>query len=305
MYNTIWPPAALAPAFLALSRPRTARQTLAGAGVTTAVLERLMRRVDRVLAEGSVPAKGIRERLGDDDPGGPLMTLVLRTMAHEGRIVAAEPVGGVRATSYRHARMDDWAPEVAELPDTGAALGVVARLWMQANGPGSVADLAWWAGVSRDLSRAALEGIGAREITIDGLAEPQWSTDEVADAAAVAEPEGIVRLLPAWDAWLMSRRERSRNLDDSVRPFAVDRSGNVTNTVTLDGRVVGTWDADGERLRVWLAEPLASARIEAAAERLRPVVAWREIEYVDAPRPLDDGGQNAFRSPLRPADPPM
>jgi hypothetical protein len=292
-------PRELAPAFLALSRSRTVRQTLTSAGVTTAVLERLMGRIDEVLADERLAARGIRERLGGDDPGGPVMTLVLRAMAHEGRVVAAEPVGGARATSYRYARMADWAPELTEVPDSASALGVAARLWMRANGPGSVADLAWWAGVPRVEARAALVATGAREIAIVGLSEPQWSTDEIVDAADAAGPEGVVHLLPAWDTWLMSRRERSRCLDDSVRPFVVDRNGNVTNTVTLDGRVVGTWDSGDERLRVWLAEPLASGPIEAAAARLQPFAAWRAIEHVDAPRPLDEGGQNAFRSPLR------
>jgi hypothetical protein len=292
-------PRPLAPAILALSRPRTARRTLAGMGIDDRELARLGARVEAVLADERLASAGIRARLGVDDPGGPVLTLLLRTMAHDGRIVAAEPVGGTNATAYRHARMADWAPDVADIPDVDEALRVMAPIWMAANGPGSVADLAWWAGVTRGQARAALEVMGATEVAVDGLPEPQWATDEVAAEAEAATSAGVVRLLPLWDAWLMGRRERARILDARLRPFVVDRSGNVTNTVTLDGRVVGTWDVVAAQLRVWLADPVDPPLLEAAAKRLQPVLDWRGIEHVDAPGPLDEGGQNAFRSPLR------
>jgi len=292
-------PRALAPAFLALSRPRTARRMLGGIGVDDRELARLGALIEAILAEERLPSARIRERLGKEDPGGPVMTLLLRTMAHEGRIVSAEPMGGVSATAYRYACMADWAPDLAEIPDVDSALRVMTPMWMAANGPGSIADLAWWAGVTKGQSRAALEAMGAAEVDVDGLSEPQWATEEVVAGADAATSAGAIRLLPVWDAWLMGRRERARVLDACIRPFVVDRSGNVTNTVIFDGRVVGTWDLVAEQLRVWLAEPVEPHRLAAAAERLRPVLDWYEIKHVDAPRPLDEGGQNAFRSPLQ------
>jgi len=291
-------PRELVPAFLGLGRPRTVRLTLAGAGVAETEFERLMGRVEAALADESLAGREIRDRLGDDDPGGSVMTLVLRGMAHEGRIVAAEPVGGERATAYRYARMAAWAPDVEPPLPIEDALAVMAPLWMRANGPGTVDDLAWWAGVTKTRAKAALVAMDARIIEVEGLEGEQWATDEVTEGLGSAVSSGVVRFLPVWDAWLMARRERSRILDPNHRPFVVDRSGNVTNTITLDGRVVGVWDVDGEVLRVAVHDGELPAGLDGAAVRMRPTVDWTGIETV-APRLLPDDRQNAFRSPLR------
>jgi hypothetical protein len=226
------------------------------------------------------------------------MTLLLRAMVGEGRLVAAEPVGGERATAYRYASMAEWAPDVGPPLPAEEALAMMAPLWMRANGPGTVADLAWWAGVTKALASAALAAMDARVIEIDGLEGEQWATDEVADGLASAEPAGILRFLPVWDSWLMSRPQRSRILDPAAASFVVDRSGNVTNTVTLDGRVIGVWDEDGETLLVSLHEELPPEDLERAAERIRPVVGWTRMELVE-PCALPADQQNAFRAPLR------
>ncbi|MEX1294549.1 MAG: winged helix DNA-binding domain-containing protein [Candidatus Limnocylindrales bacterium] len=291
-------PRELVPAFLGLSRPRTARRVLLNEGLSEVELERLMDRVESGLAGTSLSAKELRERMGATGPGGTRMTLVLRTMVGEGRAVAAESIGGQRATAYRYARMAEWAPDVGPPLPPEKALAVMAPLWMRANGPGTVDDLAWWAGVTKRLARAAMADMGARMVEVEGLDGEQWATDEITEELAGAEPTGTVRFLPVWDAWLMSRRERSRVLDTAHEPFVVDRSGNVTNTVTLDGRVVGVWDEDGDTLLVAMLEGDAPEGLEAAA-RLRPIIDWSRIELVD-PRPLPSEKQNAFRMPIRP-----
>jgi hypothetical protein len=291
-------PRALVSAHLGLSRPRTARVTLRNEGVGEAALERLMRLAESVLTDESLTAGELRKRLGADDPGGPHMTLVLRAMAGEGRVVATEPVSGVRASAYRYASMAAWAPDLGPPLPTGQALAVMAPIWMRANGPGSVADLAWWAGVTRASAKAALAAMGARVIEVDGLDDEQWATDEVIEGLVTAQTAGVVRFLAVWDAWLMARRERSRILHEAHRPLVVDKSGNVTNTITLDGKVVGVWDVDGETLLVAMHEGEPPAGLEEAAARLNPVVGWTKVVRLE-PRAMPHDRQNAFRAPLR------
>jgi len=292
-------PRELVPAFLGLSRPRTVRRTLAGAGVTDAEQERLAGLIEHILADEPLAGRDIRSRLAADEPGGPLMTLVLRGMAHEGRIVSADPIGGERATAYRYARMADWAPLPTPVPSVEQALAVMAPIWMQAHGPGTVDDLSWWAGVGKRQAKAALLAMDAHQVVVDGLEGEQWATDAVIEEALGAVSPGTVQLLPVWDAWLMARRERSRLLAPADRPYVVDKSGNVANTITLDGRVVGTWDIDAEKLLVHRFADVPLPRIEAAGERLRAQFGWTRLREDSDPRPLDEGGQNAFRAPLR------
>lgn len=300
-------PRELVPAFLGLSRPRTARRVLLNDGLPERELERLMELAEAEMADGSLTSKELRERLGTRDPGGPRMTLTLRTMVGEGRAVAAEPVGGERATAYRYARMASWLPDLGPRLSAEEALAVMAPMWMLANGPGTIEDLAWWAGVTRKLAEAAMADLRARIIEVDGLAGEQWATEDVldelaslqADRVLAEEAKGVVRFLPVWDAWQMARRERSRILDEAHQPLVVDRSGNVTNTVTLGGRVIGVWDEDGEILLVAVHAGAPPEELERAAARLQPVVDWSRLDHVEPPS-LAPEKQNAFRAPLRP-----
>jgi hypothetical protein len=300
-------PKELAPSGLALSRPNVLRRTLNGAGLDDDELDRLGDRIEARLGEGPLPTREVRAALGAEAPPGERLTMVMRLLAHEGRIVATHPTGG-RAETYAWARMSDWVALPGPAPTIAEALTVLAPIWMRANGPGSIDDLAWWAGVSGAQAASALKAMRAREVAVEGLATPQLASDEVlaeldarGQAPQVVRPPPMVRLLPMWDAWLMARRDRTRILDDRWKPFVVDRGGNVTNAIVVDGRVVGTWDVDGGRLLIATFEtPELLEAIEAAAARLRPELAWEAIEASD-PRPLDVGGQNAFRAPLRDA----
>ena len=296
-------PRGLVPAVLALSRPTTLARTRASAGISDAAAARLGKRIESLLSAGPLSAKAIRAALGSDAPTGPALTILLRELAHRGRIVAARPVGGDRATAYEHALMSEWAPLVGPIPDTVDALRVMAPIWMQANGPGTVDDLAWWAGVTQAQARGSLDAVEAREVEVAGLDGKLFASDQIIAELEAVDDEPVrddeVRLLPVWDAWLMARRDRQRILDERSKPLVVDRNGNVTNTIVATGRVVGTWDVEGERLLVAQFEERAPRLIESAAERLRPIVEWQSIEFVRHARPLDEGGQNAFRAPLR------
>jgi len=55
------------------------------------------------------------------------------------------------------------------------------------------------------------------------------------------EPAALT-LLPELDPYTQGYADRGRYLDAVHDPWVVDRKGNVTSTVLLDGRVVGVWD---------------------------------------------------------------
>ena len=106
-----------------------------------------------------------------------------------------------------------------------------------------------------------------------------------------------IHLLPMWDAFLMSHRDRSRYLDPKHAPYVVDRGGNTTNVIVEKGRVAGIWDLDGATLLYATFRKVAKSRIAEAAERVGAVQDVESVREIKEPKPLDR--QNDFQAPLR------
>jgi hypothetical protein len=267
-------------------------------GMGRAEYERVAGLVVRALSDSPGTAADIRKRLGDDAPGSPDLSYLLRQMGHEGLLLKTATRGGIRSQSFEYAALDGWIDVVSERPSLDEALDQLLPRWLNCHGPGSVADLAWWAGVKRSVAAAAFERSGQVRVVLEDHEEDQWWTEEALDAHDLA-PDGL-HLLPVWDVYLMSHRDRRRYLSDAHRPFAIDPSGNVASVVIDDGRVVGIWDIDDRTLLVGAlpGEEIESTAALEAAERFARIAPIDEVRVV-TPRPLTGRGQNAFQAPLR------
>lgn len=177
------------------------------------------------------------------------------------------PSGSWTSSQYRWAPVESWLPEgVSEVP-VEAAQVEMARRWLAAFGPGTVADLKWWTGWTvRDIRRALAE-IGPVEVELDGVTGLLLADD----IEPVPAPPPWVALLPALDPTAMGWTERTWYLGEH-RAALFDRSGNVGPTVWCDGRIVGGWAQrkDGEVAFRLLEDVGAEARgaVEAAAADL-------------------------------------
>lgn len=200
-----------------------------------------------------------------------ITTRVLTVLAADGRIVRGRPRGSWTSSQYRWSTTDTWL--TGGLPDlaTDAAQVELARRWLAAFGPGTVADLRWWTGWTvREVTRA-LAAVGAVEVDLDGetgLVLPD-------DVEPVPSPEPWAALLPALDPTVMGWAGRAWYLGRHG-PALFDRNGNAGPTVWWEGRVVGGWGqrAGGEVVLRLLEDVGAEgvAAVEAAAQRLSAAI---------------------------------
>jgi hypothetical protein len=136
---------------------------------------------------------------------------------------------------------DRWSllEEVAPAPrrlDRDAALREVALRYLRGHGPATVADLAWWAGLTLTDARAGAEA--AR----DGLEtlELGGSTYFMAPGLEPAKP--AVHLLPGFDEYLLGYTDRSAPLAGAPLDTVVPGSnGMFLATIVVNGEIVGTW----------------------------------------------------------------
>ncbi|HEX8132420.1 MAG TPA: winged helix DNA-binding domain-containing protein, partial [Actinomycetes bacterium] len=196
-----------------------------------------------------------------------ISTRVLLVLAAEGRIARGRPRGSWISGQYRWSLMASWLPGGMAEWSTEAAQAELVRRWLAAFGPGTLADLRWWTGLTAGQVKRALASVGAVEVDLDGT--PGLVLDGDLEPPAAVAP--WVALLPALDPTVMGWSGRDWYLGEHGRTL-FDRNGNAGPTVWWDGRVVGGWAsrADGE-IAVRLLEDVGAegaAAVEAAAGRL-------------------------------------
>ncbi|MFG2139419.1 winged helix DNA-binding domain-containing protein [Streptomyces sp. NPDC048650] len=193
---------------------------------------------------------------------------ILRVLAAEGRIRRGRPRGSWTSSSYR------WTPGTAfadlPAPPAAEARAALARRWLAAYGPATVADLKWWTGWTLTDTRRAVAATDAVEVTLDDGVSALALPDDLGPAPA---PEPWAALLPALDPTAMGWKSRDWYLDPDHVPPLFDRSGNVGPTVWWNGRIIGGWAqrADGEVVWRLLTDDgggEAASAVETEAARL-------------------------------------
>jgi len=198
---------------------------------------------------------------------------VLFQLGADGVVVRGRPVKSW-VSNYRWALVETWLPD--GVPDVSAAEAEqeLARSWLAAFGPGTVADLKWWTGWTLGRARRVLAALDAIEVTLDG-GETGYVLPE--DAAPVEAVEPWVAFLPALDPTVMGWAMAGRHwyLSDNVRPAVYDRNGNIGPTVWWDGRIVGAWAqrTDGT-IAYRLLDDIGADGERAVEQRAAEVQAW-------------------------------
>lgn len=202
--------------------------------------------------EGSEPvsARQLREELPelsgvvtinvDKKYGGTfqLAPRVLTLLGAEGRIVRGPNAGHWRTSRPTWTLMSMWlGEEVAPLPAEEGYAALVAR-WLRTFGPGTVEDLQWWLGSTKQVVLAALAAVGAVEVGVDGRGTGWVLADDIDPVGEIAP---WAALLPTLDPTTMGWKNRHFYLDPAHVPYLFDSNGNGGATAWWDGRVVGAW----------------------------------------------------------------
>jgi hypothetical protein len=171
---------------------------------------------------------------------------LLKPAAFRGDLCFA-PSDGQRV---RFARPDQWLGPW-EPVDTGKASLEVARRYLSRYGPANREALARWFGMpSPAESGRWLKGLGDEAVEIDS---GTYMLAADVEAAASAEPTGVVRLLPAFDPYVVAApRDDDVVVAPDARPRVYRPQGWLSPVLVVDGRIVGVWSHErtGARLEV-------------------------------------------------------
>jgi hypothetical protein len=176
------------------------------------------------------------------------------------------------------ARPDQWLRAWEEL-DPEVALLETARRFVHACGAVTREDYARWWGVTAPEGGRVLERLGDEVVPVKVGGGTAWALAADAEQVAGSPPAPSVRLLPAFDQYVVAATRHAEQLMPGPFKDRVYRPQGWLSPVLLSaGRMLGTWrqEAKGRRLRVTI-EPFARlpagvrSQAEAEAERL---AAW-------------------------------
>ncbi len=254
-------------------------------------------RIEELLAGGPLAAADIRAAL-DAGPDAGMIRYVISVMAAENRIVAATTTGGWRSDRTTFARWDDWLPGVDVWSmEEGPAQDELARAYLDRHGPATVADFAFWSGLTKTRAQRAVAEV-AQPLTGD-----YWATSAPAD-----DDPPPLRLLPIWDVLFVTYRDRDRFVAPEHYSLVYDASGNATSVVLREGRAAGVWDlgTDDRNVEIQVAAfagftPSEWLSIDAEAARIGDLIGAESVRIVrrDGPIDLTAAPRNRFMRPLR------
>jgi Winged helix DNA-binding domain len=196
---------------------------------------------------------------------------VLFLLSTEQRIVRGRPQGSWTSTRYQWAPMTSWLPDGIPTLKPDEARAELARRWLAAFGPGTVADIKWWTGWTLGQTRQAVAALDTVEVELDN-----GSTGVVlaGDDAPVRAPKPAAFLLPSLDPTTMGWTERDWYLGPHKRAL-FDTSGNAGPTVWWGGRIVGGWTQREDGEVVWrLLEDIGTDGRRAVEREVERLESW-------------------------------
>jgi hypothetical protein len=220
------------------------RRRLAQLGFDEAATDRAVGEVQRALDDGPLTRAGVAALL--ERAGLPC--------------TGQAPVHVLGAAAARGVLVLGTADEILPAPARGRAprdpLAELARRHLASRAPGGPPDLAAWSGLPIGMARTAWESLDVVEHG-DGWALRDHVPDPV--------PDDLVRLLPMFDELLLGWKDRTPVVRPAHAKAVLPGGGILRATVTVGGRVAGTWTRSG----VELFAPVPERALEAELRRVR------------------------------------
>lgn len=118
------------------------------------------------------------------------------------------------------------------------ALAELAQRYFASHGPATLKDFTWWSGLSVADATKALNIVAPGFISETVGSEKYWLKEEYSNYKGKGY---FVHLLPAFDEFLISYRDRSSVLELVHNRKAISNNGIFYPVIVMNGQVAGTW----------------------------------------------------------------
>jgi hypothetical protein len=136
-----------------------------------------------------------------------------------------------------YALMDERVPAVPALA-RDEALARLAQRYFTSHGPATLKDFVWWSGLSVADAREALDAVKGDLVAETSGSSEYWLSET---SLKSKKPRPSACLLPSFDEYLISYRDRSAALSLVKENQVVSSNGIFWPLILIDGQVAGLW----------------------------------------------------------------
>ena len=145
--------------------------------------------------------------------------------------------GGIRGKKQTHALLSERVPQKKNLIKE-EALALLAKKYFTSHGPATFPDFVWWSGLPVAEARKALDMNKSTLISETIGTDTYWFSDSISIAPSLPDS---VYLLPAFDEYLISYKNRSAAITADHHSKAISSNGIFKPVVVVNGQISGLW----------------------------------------------------------------
>ena len=187
---------------------------------------------------------------------------ILKPAAMTGRLCFGPSVG----QRVRFTRPSSWVASLAPSMDSEAATAIVTRRFLSAYGPATYHDLArWWGGGGVSTARQWIAALGEEVRSVEVAGEQAWMLAVDGQEARDLPPVRSVRLIPAFDQYVIgASRHAEHLLPGDLRSRVYRQQGWISPVLLVNGLIHG----------VWHQEKIKGSQVNVVIEPFLKVPAW-------------------------------
>jgi hypothetical protein len=145
--------------------------------------------------------------------------------------------GTTRNKNQTYALLSERVPKPSSI-HKDEALIKLAKIYFMSHGPATLTDFAWWSGLSVTEAKHALKMIGPGFVAETIGTQTYWMSNAITIPETGKKP---VYLLPAFDEFLISYKDRSAAITLELQSRAFTTNGIFKPIIVTNGQVAGTW----------------------------------------------------------------
>ncbi|MDJ0497447.1 MAG: winged helix DNA-binding domain-containing protein [Acidimicrobiia bacterium] len=279
-----------------------AARWLRDSGMTQRQFDRHAAAILEALEDGPLTSRQLRQRL--QPPQEVELPSIVGRLCEQGHIVGGAPPGswrsGVRRFHLWQQVLSDvdihrWSEE--------AAIAELVSQYVTGYGPVTLADIAWWTGITKARCHQALESLSESltMVEVEGWPGPLYLDRHAADPAV--EPLSV-SVLPLLDPYVQGYRDRQRLLPEERHDYVWDGGGNAVPTIVSGGQIIGVWQPHAKAVRYHLFDPARSDQdeIEAGLQEVGRLYFDEAVDVQEVPKMRSLREPGKARSAAHPLD---
>jgi hypothetical protein len=154
--------------------------------------------------------------------------------------------GSSEVYKQTYALFEERVPKESEISRDEAVSRLCSR-YFRSHGAATLPDFVWWSGLTLADARKGIESCGNNMVKLDFEGQEYYCLKDVLDSSVLPDQ---TNLLPAFDEFLISYKDRTATIAKEDQPKAFSLNGIFYPTITYEGQTVGVWKRQVKKKQV-------------------------------------------------------